>query len=274
VGVGEAAVTTLTRVPVRAAELPERTRSGPGYWLRSLGTMLRFDYARSRQWAPMMALIQVLMGAGMAVMYGFFYPHVTPEVALYIATGTPTLALIPLGFVMLPGAVSQQRIEGTFDFTWSLPAPRTAQATSTFLLYMLLSLPGMVLALLAATWRYGIHLQVNPLIVPAVLLCALMAVSVGFGMALAIPSPVLINVITNTLVFVVLLFSPIVFPPTHLPAWLYHLHQVLPFYNMAVVMRAGLTVGVVGDVTRSFLVLAAWTVAGCAATGWVIGRRR
>jgi ABC-type polysaccharide/polyol phosphate export permease len=50
--------------------------------------------------------------------------------------------------------------------------------------------------------------------------------------------------------------------------------EVLPFYSMAEVIRAGLTVGVVSDVTQSFLVLSACTVAGCAVTAWVIGRRR
>jgi ABC-2 type transport system permease protein len=71
----------------------------------------------------MMAVAQVFMGAGMAVMYGFFYPEVDEVTALYIATGTPTLALIPLGLLMLPESVNQQRLEGTFDFIWSLPAP-------------------------------------------------------------------------------------------------------------------------------------------------------
>jgi ABC-2 type transport system permease protein len=236
--------------------------------------MLQFDLARARQWAPMMAVVQLMMGAGMAIMYGFFYPQVSEATALYIATGTPVLALIPLGLVMLPGSVSQQRLEGTFDFTWSLPVPRTAQASSTFLLYMLLSLPGMVLSLVIATVVYGVQLSVSLVIVPAVLLCALMAISVGFGMALAIPNPMVVNLIANSLIFVVLLFSPIGYPPSHLPDWLFTLHQFLPFYNMAVVIRAGLTVGLVSDLTRSFLVLGAWTVAGWAMTGWVIGRRR
>lgn len=50
----------------------------------------------------MMMIIQVLMGAGTALIYGFFYPRVTPAIAGYIATGTPVLALIPLGFRVLP----------------------------------------------------------------------------------------------------------------------------------------------------------------------------
>jgi ABC-2 type transport system permease protein len=83
-----------------------------------------------------------------------------------------------------------------------------------------------------------------------------------------------VSVITSALAFVVLLFSPIVYPPSHLPGWLCTIHQLLPFYNMAVVIRAGLSMGLVSDLTRSFLVLGAWTVAGWAMTGWVIGRRR
>jgi ABC-2 type transport system permease protein len=264
---------TLQAAP-SAGPLPSTLRSGVGYWLGSFHRMLRFDLGRARQWAPMMAVAQVFMGAGMAVMYGFFYPEVSEVTALYIATGTPTLALIPLGLLMVPESVNQQRLEGTFDFIWSLPAPRTAQAASTFLLYTLLSLPGMVLSLVAATLLYGVQLSVSLLIVPAVLLCALMAVSVGFGTAMAISNPMVVSVITSALAFVVLLFSPIVYPPSHLPGWLFAIHQVLPFYNMAVVIRAGLSVGLVSDLTQSFLVLSAWTVAGWAMTGWVIGRRR
>ena len=56
--------------------------------------------------------------------------------------------------------------------------------------------------------------------------------------------------------------------------WLFAIHRLLPFHNMAVVIRAGLSVGLVSDLTRSFLVLGAWTVAGWALTGWVIGTRR
>ncbi len=262
--------TTVAASTPTASEL----RSGVGYWLRSFSLMLRFDYGRARTWAPMMAVIQLMMGAGMAIMYGFFYPHVSETTALYIATGTPTLALIPLGLVMVPGGVSQQRIEGTFDFIWSLPAPRTAQAVSTFTLYTLLSLPGMVLALLVAVWRYGIQLSVSFAVVPAALVSALVAVTVGFGLALSIKSPIVMNLVTNTLIFMVLLFSPIVYPATNLPTWFQRFHEVLPFEHMANVIRAGLTDGLVTGVARSYEVLLVWVVIGCALTAWVVGRRR
>ena len=250
------------------------TRSGIGYWLASLRSMMRFDIGRAREWALLMMVIQVMMSTGMALMYGFFYPQMTETTALYITTGTPTLALIPLGFVMVPASVGRQKLEGTFDFIWSLPVPRSAEAAATFLLFTVLSLPGAVLALVVSCWRYGVHLSVSPQIVPATVLSALMAVSVGFGMALAIRNPLLINLITNALIFVVLLFSPIVFPPSHFPAWLLTIDRALPFYNMAEVIRAGLCHGLVTDLTRSYLILLAWTVAGWSMTAWVVGRRR
>jgi len=149
---------------------------------------------------------------------------------------------------------------------------RSAQATSTFLLYTLLSLPGAVLALVVAAWRYGAHLDVSPLLIPALLVCAVMAISVGFAIALAISNPIITNLMSNALIFTVLLFSPIVFPAKNLPAWLFHVHQVLPFYNMAVVIRAGLSTGVVTGCAAAFLVLGAWTAVGIAVTARVIGR--
>ena len=106
-----------------------------------------------------MVVIQILMGAGIAVMYGFFYPRVTHLTALYLTTGTPPLALIPIGFVLVPDSVSQEKLAGSFDFTWSLPAPRSAQAAATFLLFTTLSLPGAVLALAVSSWRYGVRLE-------------------------------------------------------------------------------------------------------------------
>jgi ABC-2 type transport system permease protein len=248
-------------------------RSGPGYWFGSLRSMMRFDFGRMRTFAPMMVVIQTMMGAGMALLYGFLYPHITADRALYIATGAPTLALVPLGFAMLPGSIGTEKDEGSFEYVWTLPAPRSAQATSIFLLYTLLAMPGTALALLVATLRYGVELSPSLLLVPAALLCALMSIAVGYGMALAIPDPLVTNLVVNGLMFVVLLFSPIVYPASQLPGWLFEVHRFLPFYNMAAVVRAGLTRGLVADVGTSFLVLGAWTVAGWCATAWVVRRR-
>ncbi|MDQ2623938.1 MAG: ABC transporter permease [Actinomycetota bacterium] len=261
---------TTTTAPTAPTSLDA---PGRGSWPRAFALSVRWEWGSARQWAGMMVVIQFMMGVGMAIMYGFFYPEITPTTAVYIATGIPTLALVPMGFIMIPGGVGEQRMNGSFDFVWSLPVPRSAQIVAMFALYTLLSLPGTVLALLVAAWRFSVDLQVSWVLLPAVLLAALMAVSVGAGMAFAIANPMITNLISNALVFVVLLFSPIVYPSSNLPAWLARVHDVLPFEHMAQAIRAGLTEGFVADPTGHLLVLGAWAVAGAAVTGWVAHRR-
>jgi ABC-2 type transport system permease protein len=248
-------------------------RRGPRAWLQGFAHMLRFEYANIRSWAALIFLVQVMMGVGMAVMYGFFYPDVDDTTALLITTGVPTLALVPLGFVLIPGSVGQQRMAGTFDFIWSLPVPRSAQVSASFALYSALALPGTVLALLVGCWTYGVSLSLSPVLVPAVLVSAVMSVAVGYAMALLVSNPLVINLISNAVVFLVLMFTPIVYPLANQPVVMQHIHEALPFYPMAQVIRAGLTEGVVTGLGQSFIVIGAWAVAGTALTAWAVGRR-
>jgi len=174
---------------------------------------------------------------------------------------------------MVPQMVGQQRIAQTYDFIWSLPVPRLAAAASTFTVFTLMAIPGFATALGVGVWYYGIALQVSWMVVPAVLLTSLMCSSVGFGMAHAVKSPMVINFIANMIVFFVLLFSPIIVPVAQFPDWLASVHKALPFYHMAQVIRDGLSNGFVTEVGTSYVVLGAWTVGGWLATAWVVGRR-
>lgn len=265
----------MSAIDLRGTDtLAGTVRRGPAAaWLHAFGSMARFEWATTRPYAPLVLVVQVMMGVGMAIMYGFFYPHIDPTTALLITTGVPTLALVPMGFVLVPAAVATQRVQGTFDVIWSFPVPRSAALAATFSVNALLALPGTVLALLVGVWRYGVDLHLSPVLVPAVLLSVTMCVVVGYGMALAVGNPLVINLITNATVFLVLLFTPIVFPASNLPGWLMGVHEVLPFYPMAQAIRAGLTEGIVTDVGGAFLTLGLWALGGLGLTAWVVGRR-
>ncbi len=255
--------------------LPSRVRRGPDHWWSSYLAMLRFDIASQRTWLPMFIVTQVLFGTGMAIIYGFYIgPAMSPAVALFIVSGAPALAAIAAALIGVTTMVTERKIAGTWDFIWSLPAPRSAAVASTFTVYTAMTIPGIVATLALATWRYGLRLSVSPMAVPAFLLASLMVTSVAFGMALAIRDPLVANVIVNALIFVVLLFSPVVYPITQLPGWLAAVHRILPIYYLAQTLRASVTTGLVHEVTASYAVLAAWTVAAWAATAWVIGHRR
>ena len=250
-----------------------RVAKGAAHWLRCYRRMLRYDFASQRQWLPFLFIVQLLLSAGMAVLYGFYFATVPPRIAAFIVTGTPALAIIPLGFLSVPSVIADQKTAGTYDFVRSLPVPRMAAIASIATVYTALALPALVVAPVLASWRYGIHLSVSPLIVPAVLLTALMSTCVGAAIGHAVANPMVTNLIGNLLVFFVLLFSPIVFPASQFPHWLVEIHDWLPFYNMATVLRDGLSNGLATGVGRAYFVLAVWTLGGLGLAWHAVTRR-
>ena len=249
-------------------------RRGVRYWTASYVAMLRFDLAAQRNWLPMFALMQILFGAGMAIIYGFYIGHLSRNAALFIVSGSPALAVLTAGLIGVVMMVTERQQAGTWDFIWSLPAPRSAAVASTFTVFTLLAVPGIMVTLALAAWRYGLTLTVSPMVVPALLLSSLMATSVGFAMAQLIARPVVTNAIVNALIFIVLIFSPVQFPISRLPLWLADVHRVLPIYYLGQVLRASVTHGLVSNLALSYAVLAAWTAAAWAAAAWVVARRR
>ncbi|HEU5426660.1 MAG TPA: ABC transporter permease [Actinocrinis sp.] len=249
-------------------------RRGARYWLDSYAAMLRFDLAAQRNWLPLFALMQILFGAGMAIIYGFYIGHLSRDAALFIVSGSPALAVLTAGLIGVVMMVTERQQAGTWDFIWSLPAPRSAAVASTFTVFTLLAVPGIVVTLALAAWRYGVTLTVSPMAAPALLLSSLMATSVGFTMAQLIAKPLVANAIVNALIFVVLLFSPVQFPISRLPIWLADVHRVLPIYYLGQVLRASVTRGLVSNLALSYAVLAAWTAAAWAGAAWVVARRR
>jgi ABC-2 type transport system permease protein len=266
-GAGEAQVTASTIDGLQV-------RRGAVRWLRSYFVMLRFDLARQGQMLVALFFSQLLLGVGSALMYGFYLgAQLNEATRLYLVTGVAALALIPIGFVLVPIIVMQDRIKGTHEFTWSLPIPRTVTVTSTFTLFSLMALPGAAATIWVAAARYDVTLTPHLWLLPVALLTALMGSSVGFGMAAAMPEPRVTNLITNVIIFFVLLFTPIIVPIEQFPDWLAAVQRALPFWHIANLIRAGLTEGLVTDVGRSLLVVTAWTLLGWSLAARALAKR-
>lgn len=249
-------------------------RAGPAYWVGGYAAMLRFELVNLRTFLAVAFVVQLIMGAGSALMYGYYFGDLSPIQRTFLVTGIPALALVPIGFVMMPATIMEQKLRDTYDYVWSLPVPRLASALASFTVFTGLAVPGTVVALVAASSLYEVDLQVSWSLVPAVLLTSAMATSVGYAMAHAIPEPRVTNLIGNILIFLVLLFSPIVVTIDQFPSWWAAVHHVLPFWHMAVVIRAGLTNGLIAtSVTASYVVLLAWTLGSWLLAGWVVSRR-
>jgi len=250
-------------------------RRGPRFWLASYRSMLRFEMLNLRQFLALGLIIQILMGGGMSLMYGYYFGDLNPAQQTFLVTGIPALALFPLGLIGVPNVIMEHKFRDTYDYVWTLPVPRAISGMATLTIFTALAIPGTALALIIAALVYNVTFQISLAIIPAMLLTAAMATSVGYALGHAVPEPRVINLITNLLIFLVLLFSPIVVAINQFPDWWAAVHRVLPFWHMAVVIRAGLTRGLItSSVTASYLVLTAWTLGSWLVAGWVVGRRR
>lgn len=248
-------------------------RAALGHWFRSYFLMIIWELQSLRMVLPLALVSQIIFGAGLMIGFGFLVGDIPVTETLFLATGVTVISMITLGLVLVPQLISSHKQAGIYDYIWSLPVPRTASIAASLTVNSLISVPGMVLALIVAWLRYDLTFSVSVLIIPAALLTMITAASVGFAMGHAIPNPMITSLVTNILVFVILLYSPINFPADRFPGWLATIHQGLPMAHAANVVRAGLTDGLATAVGTSFAVLASWAVASWTVTAWVVGRR-
>lgn len=234
--------------------------------------LFRWQMLRNRQLFVLLVTIQIALGVG--VIYGFSYlvPHIDAQVALFFATGAPTLTLILMGLTAVPQETAQARVSGRYDYVSALPVPRLAPMIADVSYWLLVQLPGTLITLLIAAWRFDIHFHVDALVVPAIVLVALTAAAVGYGVAVTFPPSATMQV-TQFLSIALLLFSPIEFPLSRLPEWLQDVHRVLPVTYMADVMRGGLTGHYGASKALAFAVLGGYCVLGLALSARAANRR-
>jgi ABC-2 type transport system permease protein len=252
---------------------PVSLRSGTSYWLASYRALTRWHLVSLRMWLMLLTVVQIMAGAGFVLGVALFFEHIPASAALFVSTGVPVINLMVVGLILGPQLVAQQKMQQSYDFIRALPAPLTAAAVAWYTVCLLAGLPAVVVSLLIAEARYGISFAVSPAIVPAVLLTAFTGTMIGYGLGHAVPNPMVTQLVTQLLVFAIFGFTAILFPPSQLPPWLATLNWWFPFEHMAVIVRAGLTAGMVTGIASSYLIVAAWGIVGAAAAAWALGRR-
>ena len=242
-------------------------------WLRSYGLMLQWQALSQKPILPLEMAIEVMVAVGITIGLGFFYPQIDPTTAKFLTTGAPTLILLSMGVVLVPQIVAMARTEGTFDYIWSLPVPRMVYLAADATVWVLVTLPGVVLALVVGAFYYDFGLDVSPLVVPAFLLVSLTAIFIGYAIAHGAPKPEIAQLATQIIVFAIMMFSPVVYPIEQLPGWLATLHRGLPIVYMADLSRGTLT-DLNVNLGLAFTVVGAWCAVGFVVTYALVRRRR
>ncbi len=235
--------------------------------------MLKWQGLSNKPILPLNLIVQLMIAVGFIVGIGFFYPQITPNTAKYLTTGAPTISLLMVGLVLVPQMVALSRTQGTFDYIWSLPVPRMVYVAADATIWVLVSLPGVILSLVLGSVYYHFGLSVSPLVIPAVFLIATAGVFVGYTIAHGAPRPQMAQIATQVIVFGIMIFSPIMYPMEQLPGWLAAVHRVLPVKYMADLSRGTLT-DLNVNLGLAFAVVGAWCLLGFVGTLLLVRRRR
>jgi ABC-2 type transport system permease protein len=240
--------------------------------LRSYRLLVTWQGRRMRMFLPLGILVQALFALGIVAGYPLLFPTIDRTTILYLATGGPVIALLTMGLVVVPQMVSSAKTEGTLAYMRTLPIPRVTYLLADMTVWLTVVLPGVALAVVIGSIRFGLDLQISPLVFPVVILVALTATSIGYALASLLP-PMVANMASEVILIFVLMFSPLNFPADRLPGWLAAIHNVLPIQAMGEVMRGTLASNSFPITLGAFALLGAWCVSSFAATSVVLSRR-
>jgi ABC-2 type transport system permease protein len=241
--------------------------------LRDYSLMFKWQALSQKPILPINIVVQIMIAVGFVIGLSYFYPHIDPNTARYLTTGAPTIILLMVGLVLLPQIVGESRKEGTFDYIWSLPVHRMVYIAADATIWVAVTIPGVIVALAMGSAYHHFSLNISPLVVPAILLVAESGVFLGYLIALWPPKPEIGHILTQVIVFFLMLFSPILYPASQLPNWLAQVHKFLPIQYMADLTRGTLT-NLDVNLGLAFAVVGAWCIAGFILTLYLVKRRK
>lgn len=242
------------------------------HWIRSYYFLLKWNVLAIKSDLPFIFIIQCMLSMGVVIGFSFIIPEVTPDVALYLTTGSMAVSLITVGLVVAPGRQANLKQQGVLDYQRSLPVPRFALLASDATVWILISIPGFFLAFLVASYRFGLEVTMSPLLAPAMLLVIVGTVTIGYSIAYLL-RPTLVNMVTNLIIIGALMFAPINYPAERLPDWLAAVHSFLPLQYMAQAIRETIDVPATGVSWLPFAVLLVWGMFGLLVASRVLTRR-
>jgi ABC-2 type transport system permease protein len=220
-----------------------------------------------------MSLIQVALALGLILGFGYFVPNITTIQALYITTGAATNALVTLGLVGLPQTLAQGKADGRLEYFLTFPVSRELYLLSLVTHTALVAMPGAVFCVAFGAWHYGFGLYLSPALLLVVPLSILSLAGIGVAMAVISPHQQLTAMITQLIIFYVLLFAPVMVPASQLPAVLRHAADFMPPTYVADAVRATLTNLPGTHLAQSLALMAGFSVLSLALSSYAVRRR-
>lgn len=233
---------------------------------------LKMQFSRNAGFFVVIAMMQIIISLGIAVGFTYLFSDPQQQSLLYLATGAPTIVLLMTGLVLLPVHITNNRSEGYDEFLRTLPVNRAAIFLADTTIWLLITLPGIIISMLVTNVMFAPGYAVSPWFFLAFLLCGLTCVGGGYGYANALP-PTLAMSLSQVIAFVALMFSPVNFLMSRLPVWLQAVHTILPLDSMAKLMRSSLARGTFEVSVFDIIKVSAWCVLGFAVAIKILNKK-
>ncbi|WP_432121835.1 ATP-binding cassette domain-containing protein [Streptomyces sp. S1] len=188
-----------------------------------------------------------------------------PENMLFITSGAAVFALATEGIATLAQRIGHLKSQGQMLYYASLPIGKASFVAALVCARLVLVAPGLLTPVLAAKYLFGADVVLSPVLLLVLPLAALALAALGLTIGSLIDDVELTVVVTNLLVFVLLLASPVLMPPESLPAPLRLIGVLLPPTYAADGLRLSLAGDLGTDLLVDLLVLTAMAAAGLAA---------
>jgi len=240
--------------------------------IRSVPLLVRWQFLRFGTLIPTVMIVQTLFAVLVIFGFSMLLPSLDSAQGSHLAAGAPTVIMLTIGLVLIPQNISRGRQEGSLEHLRGLPIPRASFFIADALLWIGLMIPAIAASVLTAEFRFGVDLRLGLSFALVGLLVVISGLGIGYGIGTILP-PMLTEMTTNILIFVILLFSPVNTPLDRLPGWLQQLHRPLPIDDAALLVRATLLHGQPSVGWLNVAVVTAWSVAGFGFALFSLGRR-
>ncbi|MFE9201145.1 ABC transporter ATP-binding protein/permease [Micromonospora sp. NPDC007230] len=147
---------------------------------------------------------------------------------LYIISGATVFALTTENVSNLAQRVGMLKAEGTIMYYASLPISKVSFVSALMLSRLLLIAPGLLTPMVAGAMLYDLQLSPSPLLLLVLPLSALSLASLGMMIGSLFARVDIIAIVTNILVFALLLIAPVMIPAAALPVPLQIIGWALP----------------------------------------------
>jgi len=191
-----------------------------------------------------------------------------PEYLVHVLAGSIVVALLFQNQNNVAANFAYMRAMGTLDFFATLPVRRYLLILATVIAFFLLSVPSILVTLLAGVLVLGVPVQLHPLALLVLPLCAVPLAGIGALVGVFGRTPELVGSVTLLITIALLLLGPVVVPPSMLPDWVVHTGYASPASYAASAVRQVLFGPVTG---RLWLDVGALAGLSCL-TLWIAGR--